>query len=435
MESSLIDDSRWTLLGFPDVNGSLRGKAITAGQLDEVLRHGSPVTDLLFGLDSVDEPISTLDTLGIKSGAPDLLLKVDQDAPSGRLTWRPGWSLVIASAYSPDGSPYPYSSRTLLEKLIIAAAEKDLYVRAAFEYELRLWDVQTNQPQTDAISYSLSGTSRLSHFVEEVAAAIEPFGTSLCSAHTEAGEGLIELNLNHEQGLRAADDAAILKFCAREIAWSMGLHASFLAKPQAGEEGSSGHLHLSCWTPEKRNLFHAGASVGNALAPELSGAIAGILRFMRPLSVIYSPNINSYKRLVPGYFAPVNSSWSIDNRTTAIRVLPLGPESSRLEVRRPGADANPYLVLAASVASMIKGIEEEMRPPGPVEGDAYVLPQETYPRLPETLETAVREFEACADLTEMFGKDFCEYFSATRRWELEKWREGITDWERQRYDI
>jgi glutamine synthetase len=248
--------------------------------------------------------------------------------------------------------------------------------------------------------------------------------------HTEAGPGLLELNLGPRRGLRAADDALLLKFAVKELAASMGLQASFLAKTASGEEGSSGHIHLSCWSGDS-NAF-APSDARAALPPILGASVAGILDHLPAASLLLNPTINSYKRLVPGWFAPVNASWGLENRSAAVRAIRSSrPELCRLECRRPGADANPYLALAAVTASAADGIRRRAVPPPPVEGDAYT--RADLSELPGSLEAALRAFEEDQALREALGTRFSEYYVTSRAWELKAWRETVTDWERQRY--
>jgi glutamine synthetase len=256
-------------------------------------------------------------------------------------------------------------------------------------------------------------------------------GIALEAVHTEAGPGLLELNLAPRRGLEAADEAALAKFATKQVAASMGLRASFLAKTNPGEEGSSGHVHLSLWTGET-NAF-AATDAGDPVPDVFASAAAGVLEHLPAASLLLNPTINSYKRLVPGWFAPINATWGYENRSCAVRAIRSAqPGRWRFECRRPGADANPYLALAAIVASASEGIRRALTPPEPVAGDAYALSDT--PELPGSLEAAVAAFEADDVLREALGSAFSADFLTSRRWELKAWRETVTDWERGRYD-
>ena len=166
--------------------------------------------------------------------------------------------------------------------------------------------------------------------------------------------------------------------------------------------------------------------------PPFSSAVAGVVEHLPAASLLLNPTINSYKRLVPGWFAPINATWGYENRSCAVRAIRgARPELWRFECRRPGADANPYLVLAAIGASVADGIRREATPPNPIEGDAYAL---DLPELPSSLDAALRSFEDDAALREALGKDFSDYYATSRTWELKAWRETVTEWERERYD-
>src|SRR2546427_12855259 len=237
-------------------------------------------------------------------------------------------------------------------------------VVAAIEYEMRLRD-ENDRLVTSGISYSAGEVTALDPFVSALRPALDDLGVELTAVHTEAAPGLVELNLAARPALEAADNAAYTKFAVKELAAAMGLRASFLAKTAPGEEGSSGHVHLSCWQGET-NVF-AGGGREEPLPPTFGSAIAGVLEHLPAASLLLNPTINSYKRLVPGWFAPTNATWGYDNRSCAVRAIRSArPELWRFECRRPGADANPYLALAAIGASAADGIRNGAGPPEPV---------------------------------------------------------------------
>jgi glutamine synthetase len=387
------------------------------------------MTDLLLGLDPVDMPITDYTRFGIRSGAGDLLVKPDLDTLH-ELSWLPGWSVCLGTPSWRDGSPCELAPREALRAALASMAELGYDVMAAFEYELRVRDAD-GKPLSSGISYSLVEIGRFEELSARLVPALASLGVELSAIHTEAGPGLLELNLAARKGVRSADDAAFVKFAVKQVAASLGLQASFLAKTAPGEEGSSGHVHVSCWS-DGANAFAPDGPDGEVPETCMS-AIAGMLDHLAGASILLNPTINSYKRLVPGWFAPVNASWGLENRSTAVRAIRSArPERCRIECRRPGADANPYLALAALVAAAADGVRRGAEPPPPVEGDAYE--RDDLPELPGSLESALAAFDADPALRTALGEEFSDYYAISRRWELRAWREAVSDWERERYD-
>ena len=419
----------FVLLAIPDVNGSLRGKALRPDAFEAALRHGTVMTDLILGLDPVDTPISDYERFGVKVGAPDLVVHPEPETLR-ELPWRPGWRICLATPVWPDGSPVDFAVREVYRRVLDDLADLGYEATAAIEYEIRIWDAE-ERPTSSGISYSLHEVGGYERFLDELVRGLAGLGVELSAVHTEAGPGLLELNLRAGRGLAAADDAALVKFGVKQVAAALGLRASFLAKTRPGEEGSSGHIHFSCWRGEE-NAF-AGPDPAGPLPEVFSQAVAGVLEHLPAASLLLNPTINSYKRLVPGWFAPVNVSWGYENRSCAVRAIRSPrPELWRFECRRPGADANPYLALAAIAASVADGIRRGLEPPEPVEGDAYA--RADLPELPGSLESAIRAFEEDDGLRKALGEAFSEYYVISRNWELKAWRETVTDWERERYD-
>jgi glutamine synthetase len=422
------DDAEFVLLVFPDMNGTLRGKALRPEAFESALRHGAAMTDLLLGLDHVDMPIADYERFGIRSGAADLLVHPDPSTLHN-VSWRPGWRVCLGTPNWPDGTRCELASREVLRGALAQMSEIGYDVLAAVEYEIRVRDAE-GRFVSSGISYSLSEVSALDTFLNALRPALDGLGVELNAAHTEAAPGLLELNLAARPALQAADDATYTKFAVKGVAASMGMQATFLAKTAPGEEGSSGHVHLSCWR-EKVNAF--ASSDDGRLPAGMESAIAGVLEHLPAASLLLNPTINSYKRLVPGYFAPTNVSWGIENRSAAVRAISSKrPELCRLECRRPGADANPYLALAALVVSAADGLRRGAKAPDPVEGDAYARPDLVM--LPGSLEAALRAFESDEVFRQGLGEVFSDYFATSRRWELKAWQETVTDWERNRYE-
>jgi len=422
-------DGEYVLVGMPDVNGQLRGKAIRRPAFEAALRDGAPVTNLLLAIDPVDEPITDYERFGIRAGSADVVLRVEE-ATLRELSWLPGWWVCLATPLGPDSEPVELASREVTRRALTGMAKVGYDVKAGFEYEVRLRD-REGAPLSSGLSYTFTELARFHAFIASLVPALDALGVDVAGIHTEAGPGLLELNIAAGDGLRAADDAVLVKLAVKALAASMGLMASFLAKTKAGEEGSSGHVHLSCWQ-RGANAFGAGDTNGE-LVPPFRGAIAGILDHLSAASLLLNPTINSYKRLVPGWFAPVNVSWGHENRTAAVRAIRTGPvDRWRIECRCPGADANPYLALGALVAAAADGIRRGVSPPPPVDGDA--CERDDLPLLPGSLESALAAFKADAGFRAALGEGFCDYYATSRTWELKAWRQAVSDWECERYE-
>lgn len=422
----------FVLLGMPDVHGSIRGKALRPNAFRNAVEKGTVMTDLWLGLDPVDAPITDYQEYGINTGAPDLLLAPDPDTLRP-LSWRPGWGVCLADPSWQDGSRCRLASREVLRDVLAGLAGMGYEVLAGFEYEVRIRDGE-GRPLSSGISYSLGEIGRFDRLLETLVPAFEGLGVELEAVHTEAGPGLLELNIAARRGLQAADDAALLKFAVKEAAASLGLTASFLAKTEPLEEGSSGHVHLSFWregeSGESENAFAPGP--GGEFPEVCMSAVGGLLEHLPAASLLVNPTVNSYKRLVPGYFAPVNVSWGYENRSASVRAIRGGrPSRSRLECRRPGADANPYLALAALAASAMLGIRRGAAPPPPETQD--VSERADLPPLPNSLESALASFRADRPLQEALGTEFSDYYAVSRAWELKAWQQSVSDWERDRY--
>jgi glutamine synthetase len=413
---------------MPDVHGSVRGKALRPEAFEAALTRGAVMTDLLLALDPTDTPIVSYERFGIRSGAGDLVVH-PEPSTLHELSWLPGWRICLCTPVWPDGSRCELSSREALRATLGQLSALGYETLVAFEYEVRLRDAQ-GQPLSSGLSYSLNEVSRFEQFVARLLPALDALGVELSAVHTEAGPGLLELNIAAREGLRAADDAVFVKLAVKEVAASIGLHASFLAKTQPGEEGSSGHVHLSCWS-DGVNAFGADEAGAELPAP-FAAAVAGLLEHLPAASLMLNPTINSYKRLVPGWFAPVNVSWGLENRSCAVRAIRGDRDRWRIECRRPGADANPYLALAALAASAADGIRRQLTPPPPIEGDASE--RTDLPPLPGSLESALHAFDADPAFRAAVGEVFCDYYRTSREWELSAWRQAVSDWERERYE-
>jgi glutamine synthetase len=238
-----------------------------------------------------------------------------------------------------------------------------------------------------------------------------------------------ETAIRYSDALSAADHAALFKTVVKILAQKHALVATFMAKWNSQLPGCSGHIHQSLANAKgSRNLFYA-PGAEQEMSDLMRHYMAGQLALMREFAVMFLPTVNSYKRTVPGTWAPTNVTWGVDNRTTALRAIPAGGKATRVEHRLPGADSNPYLALAASLASGLYGIEKKLTLGAPTV-NAY---QSKAASLPRTLDKAGALFLASDVAREYFGADFVEHYAATRQWEVREFRRAVTDWELARY--
>jgi glutamine synthetase len=423
----VVPDQQGTVtLLFPDLNGNLRGKMLDGRVIDseQARGEGFPTTNLLLAVDPVDEPITTISEVGLKGGAKDLLLRPDFDTLRP-LPWFPHASLILGDLHEGSGAPCIISPRQVLRRALEALSTNGIQIKAAFEFEFRLFRAGSWEPAATGLSYSPSTLSQIGEFIGTLRRYAEELQLGLSVVHSEGAPGLIEVNVEPQDGLAAADTAALLRLAAIEAARQHGMRANFMAKPVANEEGSSAHVHFSMWDETGLNALSGATS-----DPDdefYRRAAWGMLTHLPALSLVYNPVINSYKRLVPGYFAPVSAACGPDDRSFALRALLRGPSSSRFELRRPGADCNPYLTLAAIAASVHLGLSGEAVPHRE-QIDRYDHP------LPMSLEAAIGEFRVRdAALDEILGTGFCTHFLRTREWELHAWQNTVSEWERHRY--
>jgi len=256
--------------------------------------------------------------------------------------------------------------------------------------------------------------------------------------HTETGPGVLEACISVDSGLASADKAALFKTFAKVLAQRWDLMATFMAKWSPDLPGQSGHLHQSLWNKDGSSAFYDESNEHN-LSDVFRHYLAGQIQLLPEVLPMIAPTINSYTRMIKGFWAPTHSNWGIDNRTTAIRVIPGSPKSHRLEYRIAAADGNPYLALAASIACGLYGIENKLELPPMVEGNAYDL--DTSPQnveLPNTLEKSINVFSKSKIMRELFGDAWVDHFTLTREWEAKCYNEQKKEnpdwfWMRDRY--
>jgi glutamine synthetase len=278
--------------------------------------------------------------------------------------------------------------------------------------------------------YSLTRMNQNREYFNALMDDMAAFGVPIEGLHTETGPGVAEVAIAFSEALEAADRAILFKTGAKEIGQRFGIMPSFMAKWNQHYPGCSGHIHQSL-SDGSKNLF-ADADGRHGMSKVFESYLAGQVACLMEFAPMFWPTINSYKRLVDGYWAPVKPTWGVDNRTASFRVIAGSPKSTRLETRCPGADVNPYLAMAAVVAAGLHGVEQGLKlhaPPitGTNEG------AEGIPRAPRSLIETTRNFRDSQIARDFLGDTFVDHFAATREWEWRQWLDGVTDWELKRY--
>ncbi len=356
--------------------------------------------------------------------------------------WLDKTASVLCEHFLLDGSPIEVSPRFVLRQLIERAEARNLVPKFAAELEFFLFrenevTLEEKGHRAAALTpmnvrlgaYSIYRGTTDEHIIRPLIDNLEAYGLQVAYWNPEGGAGQYELNLVYCDLLEAADRAFLFKHAVKEIAFAHDMTATFMAKTLPGF-GSSCHIHQSLWSPEGENLcFDAKAK--DHVSGLLRHYVGGLLDSLAELTLMFAPNINSYKRFGVDSAAGTTASWGIENRTCGLRVINEGEEETRVENRVPGGDANPYLAMAASLAGGLHGIEQGIEPPEPYVGNAYRDPG--LPRVPTSLEEAIVLFEGSALAKEYFGEEFVRFFAASRRWELEQFRANVTDWEIRRY--
>lgn len=421
-------------VGLFDVDGVFRGKYINLDKFQSALEGGLGFCDVVFGWDSSDSLYDNVRVTGWHTGYPDAVARPDLST-FRVIPWEPDTALFLLDL------DLPVAPRAVLKRVIARAQQMGFEALFSAEYEYFFFRETSQSVREKAyrrltpfspgmFGYSVLRTGTHAEFLHTILDSMRAYDLDLEGFHTETGPGVYETAIRYDTALRAADKAALFKTAIKEIAARHGCIATFMAKWNASLPGCSGHLHQSLWDPEhKRNLFYDEACP-NRISPLMRHYLAGQLALMPEVTTLVCPTVNSYKRLVPGTWAPTNVSWGVDNRTTALRAITSGAKSARVEYRLAGADGNPYLTMAASLATGLYGIEHKLEPPPPVEANAY---QDRLPPLPATLAEATARLRESRAARQWLGEEFVEHFVATREWEVRQFNAAVTDWEMERY--
>jgi len=428
------------VVAFPDLQGRPVGKRVTGPFfLEHVLEHGIEVCDYLLAVDVDMDPLPGYRFANWDSGYGDMNAVIDVDTIRP-LPWLEGSALVLCDLLTMEGEPVEVSPRQILRRQLERAAGHGLVVKCATELEFYLFrdsfeeaaakGWQDLSPHADTIEdYQLLQTSRDEYIIGRIRNEMFQAGIPIEFSKGEAGRGQHEINVTYGDGLEVADRHVVFKNGVKEIAAQHGRAATFMAKWSMDSVGSSCHLHTSLWDAASGAPLMAGGA-GDDHPSGLSAVgrqfLAGQLHAGQELAWCFAPYVNSYRRYVPGSWAPTALVWGDDNRTCGFRVVGHG-SGRRIENRVPGADVNPYLALAAAIAGGLWGIEHGMAlEPGFV-GNAYLAGD--VPRIPTTLVEAIAELESSEVAAEAFGPDVHHHLVNTARQEWSKANQVVTDWE------
>lgn len=425
---------------FPDHLGRLLGKRVVGRYfLDHVLHDGVHACIYLFTVDMEMEPLPGFRLTSWERGYGDMKLVPDLGTWR-RIPWLPATALVFCDVYTEEGEPIEEAPRWILRRQVERAARRGFTVQAASELELYLFQESFDEARAKRYQgltpvsgyledYHILQTSKEEPLVRAIRNHMEAAGVPVEFSKGEWGRGQEEINLRYTEALEMADRHTLYKHGVKEIAHLQGRSITFMAKYDMGAAGSSCHLHSSLWDRSaRRNLFAAKGSRDGT--PLFQQWVAGQMAMARELAYCYAPTVNSYKRYQAGSFAPTRIAWGWDNRTCGFRVCGEGP-GFRIENRIPGADANPYLAFAATIAAGLHGIEKKLKAPRRYDGNAYE--DATLPQVPKTLREALEEFGRSRVAREAFGERVVEHYARLGQLEQQAFDQTVTDWELARH--
>ncbi len=426
-------------VGLFDVDGVLRGKYMSRAKLHSALEGRFSFCDVVLGWDSYDQLYDNVRFTGWHTGYPDTPVRVLPD--TCRAIPFEGKMVLFLCEFTQAGEAL--CPRGLLRRVVERARAMGFEPYCAFEYEFFLFQETPHSVREKHyrglkplapgyFGYSVLRNSVHAEFYHALLELCEHMDFALEGLHEETGPGVLEAAIAVDRAEPAADKAALFKTFTKVLAQRHQLMATFMAKWSPDWPGQSGHIHMSLKDDAGVAVFHDAAKP-HGMSDIQRHFIAGQQRLMPEWLAMIAPTINAYTRLIPGYWAPTNASWGVENRTCALRLVPGDAKSQRVEYRIAAADANPYIALAAALASGLHGIEQELEPEPPVEGNAY---DKKFPRrlsLPASLGEAAQRLRASGPAREWFGEAFVEHFAATREWEERQFRRHISDWELERY--
>ncbi|MEU7582657.1 glutamine synthetase family protein [Streptomyces sp. NPDC041068] len=424
---------------YPDLIGADRGRDVLLGHLPSACGHGLTFCRAVYHTTPRGDVVPVAG--GLDAGLPDICVHPDLDTLRP-LPWEPGVAWCLGDTIDPlTGEPAPESPRALLRRVLDHvgeyAGDDGLSPVVGPELEYFLCEADPAAPSgwtpyggATGNVYSAGRRGDPDGHLLRTLRQLDELGIGAIAGNHEFDGGQFEINLAHSDALDAADRAFLFKAAVKEAARREGRLATFMAKPFSGIGGSGFHLHLSLVDAAGHNVFDdPEGDLG--LSDTARHAIAGVLRHAPALAALANPTVNSYKRFGPDTLAPWLIDWGPDNRSAMVRIPPERGAGSRLELRLGDASANPYLVVAGTVAAVLLGIRDKPEPPAPLEGYGY--DETSAPRLPGTLPAALDALEADEALTRLLGEGFTGAFLTYKRNEIERCQQAVTDWEFAEY--
>ena len=426
-------------IGLFDNDGVLRAKYVSKAKFFSALESGFGFCDVVLGWDSNDQLYDNVTFTGWHTAYPDaparILPETCRELPFEEST------LFFLCEFA--GRAEPICPRGLLRRVIDKADQLSYSASAAFEYEFFIFDETPESVREKGyrnltnltpgfFGYSGLRSSVWAELNDEILGSFEKMRIPIEGLHTETGPGVLEAAIYYDHALESADKAALFKTFLKVLAQRRGLMATFMAKWSNSYPGQSGHIHISLKGKDGKPAFHD-AKAPHGMSKLMRHFVAGQQALMPEVLGMIAQTVNSYSRLIPGFWAPTNATWGVENRTTALRVIPGAPKSQRVEYRIAAADANPYIALAAALGSGLYGIEHKLELGEPIEGNAYEKKFPAKTALPQTLIEAADRLKKSKAARELFGDDFIDHYAASREWEEREFRKHITDWELARY--
>lgn len=427
-------------VGLFDNDGVMRGKYISSEKFFSSLDTSFAFCDVVLGWDVKDQLYDNVTYTGWHTGYPDAPVRILPQT-CREIPFEDGMLLFMAEFAEKAEEICP---RATLRRVIERSVDMGFEPFGALEYEFFLFDETpesireknfTNlKPITPGwFGYSMIRNSTHAELYHEIMEMSQQMDFPLESLHTETGPGVIETAITVDDAMNAADKAALFKTFMKVLAQRLGLMATFMAKWSGDYPGQSGHIHISLRNKDdSKSAFYDAAKQHN-MSDIQRQFVAGQQKLMPELLCMMAPTINSYTRLIPGFWAPTDATWGVENRTTALRVIPGSDKSQRVEHRLGSADANPYLALAAALGAGLYGIEKQWQPEPQIKGNSYDQKHPDHLALPRTLWDSTQIFKASDAARALFGDAFVDHFAASREWEEREFRKHITDWEMERY--